>query len=326
MKKILLFSFIVLFAAVAARILHKPRAASYVSREESAMGTFVTITMEKREDCEKLLDESFNKIKELEKIFSVHDPESEISRLNALKQMEVSEELLFLINKSIEISSTTEGAFDITALPLIALYRNAEKEGVPPSDILIKETVKQIGWNRIKIEGSMVKIPCGIDMGGIAKGYIVDRTAGFLKERGVESALINAGGDIYCLGKNPKGRKWSIGIQNPLRKDAVKKIIHITGRGIATSGDYERYLAIKGKKYGHIVNPATGKSVQDFPAGVTVIAGDAATADGLATAFFVLGAEKSIQLADRMENVEVLLIDGRGNVSESANFSNLAAP
>ncbi|MBN1444519.1 MAG: FAD:protein FMN transferase [Candidatus Omnitrophica bacterium] len=307
-------------------VTHKSAATGFVFREEPAMGTFVKITIEKSKGCEKLLDESFGKIKELERKFSIYGTESEINRLNNLRRMQVSDGLLFLIKKSIEISSATEGAFDITVLPLINLYRNAEKEGIPPSDIRIGETVNRIGWQKIEIKGRTVEIPCEIDMGGIAKGYIVDKTAGFLKDKGVENALINAGGDIYCFGKNPKGGKWSIGIQDPFKKDAVKKIIHVTECGIATSGDYERHLMIKGEKYGHIVNPKTGKSVQDFPAGVTVVARDAATADALATAFYVLGVEESIELAEGMENVEVMLIDGKGTVFESANFSNLAAP
>lgn len=326
MKKILLFYFILLFAVVAALILYKPHAAPYVSREEPAMGTFVKITMERREDCEKLLNESFCRIKELEKTFSVHDSESEISRLNKLKKAEVSDELLFLIRKSIEISRATEGAFDITALPIINLYRNAEKKGIPPSENQIKETIKRIGWQKIEILGSDVKIPCEIDMGGIAKGYIVDKTAEFLKAQGIRSALINAGGDIYCFGENPGGRKWSIGIQDPFVRSGVKRIVHVTGYGIVTSGDYERYMTIKGKKYGHIVNPLTGKSVQNFPAGVTVIASNAATADGFATAFYVLGVKKSIEIAEREKNMEVLIIDGDGKIYESRKFSNFAAP
>ncbi len=326
MRRTAILCGLLLLAASLFFVISKRSACNYVAREELAMDTFVKITMEKSSDDEAILNEAFSRISELEKVFNVHDPDSEISRLNRLKKSEVSEELLHLIKKSITVSKVTGGAFDITVLPLMNLYRNAEKRGTPPSEQEIRKTLEHVGWERIGIRGNTVIIPESIDMGGIAKGYIVDRTAEFLKEKGVRSALINAGGDIYCFGKNPDGRKWKVGVQDPFRKDGIRQIVRLTDYGIATSGDYERYLKIKGKKYGHIVNPRTGESVQNYPAGVTVIADNAATADGFATAFFVLGIEKSIELANMEKNLEVLLIDDKGKIHESRNFSKFTAP
>lgn len=295
---------------------------AYISRQEPAMGTFVTITIEQAEDSQSVLDDAFAKIRALEKRFSVFERESEISRLNRIKKLKVSEETLELIKKSIHVSSITGGAFDITCKPLSDLYRHAEERNVPPSDIELLEALERTGWQRIKISGSCVEIPgkMEIDPGGIAKGYIVDKTVQFLKDSGVENGMVNAGGDIYAFGRNPKGKKWQIGINDPFKKGAIRRIIEMSGFAVATSGDYERYFYIKNKKYGHIINPVTGKSVQDFPVSVTVSASDCAAADGLATAFFVLGAEKSVRLADKMEGVGAFIIDGDKRVYMSRDF------
>lgn len=326
MKKTLLFFSLLCLLLFFVFVARKALRPSYVSREEPALGTFVSITIEKTQDCEAILNGAFKKIRELETIFSVHNPESELSRLNSLKKTGVSGQLLYLIQKSLHISEITGGAFDITVLPLIHLYKQAEKEGVPPSESQIKEALAYVGWTKIEINGTTVRIPGELDMGGIAKGYIVDKTAEFLREKGVKNGLVNAGGDIYCFGKSPGGGKWRIGIQDPFQKNSIIETLNISGFAAATSGDYERYLSIKGKKYGHIINPATGKTVQDFPAGITVIAPDTATADGLATAFFVFGVAKSIEISDRMDNVDVFIIDGNGKTYQSRNFALFTLP
>ncbi len=325
MKKVYL-SFGLCFFILFVFATYKTTNPSYISRKEPALGTFVTITIENTPGCKVLLDRAFQKIREIEKIFNIYAPDSEISCLNRLKKMEVSNQLLYLIQKSIQISEITKGAFDITVLPLIEIYRKCEKENVPPSENQVKEAMQYVGWGKIQIKGNTVTIPGGLDMGGIAKGYAVDRTVGFLKEKGVENGLINAGGDIYCIGKSPSGRKWRIGIQDPFHKTGILKTLYLTDTAVATSGDYERYISIKGKKYGHIINPVTGKTVQDFPTQVTVIAENTTIADGLATAFFVLGAEKSIEISDGMDNVAVMIIDSNGKTYQSRNFSRFMLP
>ncbi|MCM8762703.1 MAG: FAD:protein FMN transferase, partial [Candidatus Omnitrophica bacterium] len=225
-------------------------------------------------------------------------------------------------------SKITGGVFDITVLPLINLYREAEKKRVPPSDEDIRKILQYTGYEKIKIKDNIIQIPekAEIDTGGIAKGYIVDNTTKFLKKNGVQNGLVNAGGDIYCFGRNPEGGKWKIGIRDPFNKEKTIKTIYISDCGVATSGDYERYLYIKGKKYGHIINPLTGKTVQDFPVSVTVIAPDTTTADAFATAFFVMGVEKSINLVNKLEEVSLFIIDGNGKLYESENFSKFTLP
>lgn len=292
------------------------------------MGTFIGIKIEADENGAAILDDAFAAIRKMEKAFSVFEKGSEISRLNRLKKMQVSDETLRLIKKSNHISLITKGAFDITCKPLTDLYREAEKRNSPPSGKEIKAVLQRTGWQKIIIKGNCVELPAGgeIDPGGIAKGYIVDRTADFLKAKGVKNAVVNAGGDIYAFGKNEQGKKWRIGIRDPFDKDSLRGVVEVSGFALATSGDYERHFTIKKKKYGHIINPATGISVQNSPAGVTVSAPDCATADALATAFFVLGATKSIRIADTLEGVEVFIIGGDKKIHKSKKFSTISFP
>lgn len=301
---------------------------TYISREEPALGTFVNVTINKIPHSESILDNAFLLIKSLEKKFSIYIEDSEVSQLNRNKKIKVSDEMKHVIEKSIHISQLTTGAFDITVLPLIKLYREAEKKGVPPSDEEIRKVLQYIGYEKIKIKNNIIQIPdkAEIDTGGIAKGYIVDRTAELLQKNGITDGLVNAGGDIYCFGKNPEGRKWKVAIRDPFNKDRVLQTVHLSGYGIATSGDYERYLTIRSKKYGHIVNPLTGKTVQNFPVSVTVIAPDTITADGLATAFYVMGVKESLKIAENMDNIAIFIVDGDGKTYKSKNFSYFTTP
>ena len=301
---------------------------SYISRQEIGAGTFIRITIQKGEKSAEIFNEAFSKIKEMEKIFSVYDSESEISCLNRQKKLKVSNELLFLLKKSLYISSITKGAFDVTCKPLTDLYKRAKKRNYPPSDDEIQDVLKHIGWQNIRIENNYVEIPehSEIDFGGIAKGYIVDKTVNFLKEKGIKNGMVNAGGEIFAFGNNPHGKNWQIGIRDPFSNNGIIKKIRVKNFGVATSGNYENFFSIRGKKYGHIINPVTGRTVQDFPVSVTVIAPDCTTADALATAFFVLGGEKSLTIADSIEGIDVFIIDGNRKIYESKNFSHLVLP
>ncbi|MFQ5835694.1 MAG: FAD:protein FMN transferase, partial [bacterium] len=147
-----------------------------------------------------------------------------------------------------------------------------------------------------------------IDLGGIAKGYAVDRAIESLRKNGIRRALVNAGGDLYALGSGPGKEKWQVGIQDPREEDKLLGIIKVKDVGVATSGDYRRYFTIEGRRFSHIVNPKTGQTVQDVPMSVTVIAPDATTADALATGVFVLGPQKGIELIESLPQVEGMIV------------------
>ena len=294
----------------------------FISETRTALGTFFQIKIEKKNNSSEIINQAFKKVEELEDKLSVFREGSDVYKINKYKKATVSPETIDVIKRSFEISRITEGAFDITCKPLINLYKKCGKEKRLPSKKEIKETLKKINWKDVKITGNEVVLKKGmeIDLGGIAKGYIVDKIVEFLKMKGIKNGLVNAGGDIYCWGKNPEGKRWIIGIRNPFYKDRIIGKISLTEKGIATSGDYEQYIKIKGKKFSHIVNPKTGKTVQNFPVSLTVIAPDCTTADGLATGFFVSGIKKAVEIANKIKEVEVLIVDENKKVYKSKNF------
>lgn len=322
MSKIL-FTFPVIFLLVG-KIFPYP----LITETEIALGTYVEIKIEKKPESKKIIEEAFKKIKEFENKMSIFNPESEISLVNKNKKWKISDDTKQVILKAIEISKLTDGAFDITCKPLLDLYREAKKKNRPPSETEIKKVLKYVGWKKLKIDGNILILKKGmeIDLGGIAKGFIVDKIAEFLKKKGIKNGLINAGGDIYCFGLNPEGKYWKIGIRNPKERSKIIEVINLSGKGVATSGNYERYIKIKKEKFGHIVNPKTGKSTYNIPLSVTVIAPDCATADGLATGCFVLGVKKGLELLNRIKNVEGIIIDENMKIYRTKNFSLFTSP
>jgi len=147
-----------------------------------------------------------------------------------------------------------------------------------------------------------------LDLGGIAKGYAVDKAIVVLRKEGIEAALLNAGGDIYCLGGRDKNKKWRVALQHPRKKNSILTVLELEDMACATSGDYQKYIQIDGRRYSHIINPKSGYPCTDVPASVTVLAEDCASADALATSIFVLGPKKGIDLINRLENTEAIVV------------------
>jgi len=298
----------------------------YVEKTDFLLGTVIQIKIEKIKDSNKILNSAFELVKDLEYKFSIFKDESEVSKLNKYKKLKVSTDLLDVIKKAIYISEITDGAFDITCRPIINLYREKSKENELPTKREIEEILGNVGCRRIKIRDNFVILSDSmeIDLGGIAKGYIVDRVFQFLKLNGIKNGLVNAGGDIYCWGLNEKKRDWKIGIENPFEENKIIGIFEIKNKGIATSGNYKRYLEIKNKKIGHIINPKTGLPVNGNIISVTVIAPNCTTADGLATGIFVLGIEKGLKIINELPHIECLIIDKEGEIYKSSKFPKLS--
>lgn len=147
-----------------------------------------------------------------------------------------------------------------------------------------------------------------IDLGAIAKGYAVDQAVKRLKGLGVQSALVNAGGNIYCLGKKGN-RKWHIGVRHPRKSDEIIFYLDLENQAAATSGDYEQFFILDKKRYNHIIDPKTGYPVDNKIASATIVAQDATTSDGLSTTMFVLGKEKGLELANKIDGVEVKIVE-----------------
>ena len=290
-------------------------------RSKNLLGTIVEITILDQDKPQQLIDNAitsaFSEMQRVESLVSRFVLTSDISRINAdshKRATKVSLETIALIEEAILFSRLSDGAFDITIYPLIELWgiRQIEKKELPTSE-QINVALGKIGYQHIDILKKQQSIFLGreqmsLDLGGIAKGYAVDKAIDVLKKFKVRSALINAGGDIYCLGQKGQDDKWRIGIQDPRKKRALLGTLEIKDKAVATSGDYENYIRIKTKKYSHIINPESGYPLYGVPASVTVLAKNCARADALATALFVLGKEKGIALVNQLQDTEAIIV------------------
>lgn len=294
---------------------------STFSETRFLLGTNVEIKVitNNKNAAQKAIDAAFSEIERIEKITSSFIEGNELARLNETGSSG-NFELVNIMDKSLYFSRMTDGAFDITVSPLIKLWGFKTEEHKVPSDDEIKETLKIVGYHRITLDYKNEKVYLNkskVDLGGIAKGYAIDNAIKILKINGIKKGLVNAGGDIRFIGN----KTWRIGIQHPRLRSKLVKKLKLKNRAIVTSGDYERYFVENDKRYHHIINPATGYPVAECVS-VTVIAGDALSADALATGLFVLGVDRSISLIESLKGTEVIIIDSEGNIFTSEGIKN----
>lgn len=273
-----------------------------------AMGTFIEVTSPDKRAIKIVFDE----VSRIEKLLSKYNPDSEISRLNKSGQVKASPETFFIIGQSVEFWKLTEGAFDITVGPLLDLWGFTQKQYTVPKDEKIKSVLGLIGSDKIilNIRDNMIKFKLSgvkIDLGSIAKGYALDCAINKLKQAGIRSCLIDAGGQVHCLG-DKFGVPWNIAVKDPRQKGFIG-YLELKDKAVATSGDYEQYFTKKNKRYAHIIDPKTGYPAAAGIVSVTVVACDGLTADALATAIFVLGRIKGEALAKKFPDVEVRIIE-----------------
>ena len=248
--------------------------------------------------------------------------DSEISRVNkeAFKRaVPVSESTYEVLQRSVKFSELTAGAFDVTVGPLMDLFHNAEKDAAAPSEEQIAEARSKVGFEKLKLDSHNRTVRFAVegmrlDLGGIAKGYAIDKAIEAARRGGASGAMIDIGGDIRCFGSPPEDREhWLIGVQDP--NSAMEGIaggklllaLKITNGAVATSGDYRQFVQIEGKRHGHIMNRKTGTSAKGLSS-VTIIADNATDADALATAVSVMDAEKGLALIEGLPGTEAILI------------------
>jgi FAD:protein FMN transferase len=290
-----------------------------------AIGTYLEVISADRE-ASKIVHQE---VKRLEKIFNNYDPESEISRLNNTynTQVSASSEMIEVLLLAKEIYDFTYGAFDISCGCLYEYWKEIIDRNKPVYGIG-KETLRSLkgscGINDVYInkENKTVMIKkrgLKIDLGGIAKGYIVDKCIGALKKEGIENALINAGGDLYCLGES-NYHEWRVGLKLPGQSQAIAGAYELKNQAMATSGDYEQFFELDGKRYSHIIDPRSGRPAEGKNMSVSVVAKTTALADSLATAFYILPKEQIQNVIDEHDlevKVFILDVDEQGKVARS---------
>jgi thiamine biosynthesis lipoprotein len=251
--------------------------------------------------------------------------ESELTRLNERAgqgPIEVSPELCELVARAVEISRLTEGAFDPTWYPLGRLWDFKADPPVLPDPDAVERARAYVDAQRIRVdlEQHTVELPAGfsIELGGIAKGWGVDRGMRTLMDHGVRHGVVDAGGDLKALGAKFDA-PWQIAIKHPRRREEVLAVIPVSNRCVVTSGDYERFFEVDGRRYHHILDPRTGLPSTGCMS-ATVVGPDAAFCDALATAMCVLGPERGMPIVEGLERVEALLVDMDGEVHVSSGL------
>ncbi len=286
-------------------------------RTRMLMGTVVEIRVlaDDADRFQPAVDQVFAEMARLEELLSPHRSNSEISRLSLPDEsVAPSRETLEVIAIGQEVAAVSNGAFDLGLGRLIRLWGFAAGEPRLPEAEEIAAALQGVGPDDVSLQqGRVVKSHprLEVDLGGVAKGYAVDRAVAILMQAGVKHATVNAGGDLRLIGDH-RGRPWRIGIQHPRRPGEVLVRLELSDRAVVTSGDYERSIEIEGQRYHHILDARSGYPA-DGCQSVTVVADSAALADALATAAFVLGPEAGLALLTAQPGVEGLIIaaDGR---------------
>ena len=304
-----------------------PARAGWVGEAIDLMGTSCSVELWADDEARgrALVAEVLAEYRRIDAEMSTYKPDSEISRVNAHAAetpIVVSDELFRLVERSLELSAASEGAFDITYDSVGYLYDfRAHKR---PTDAEIAARLPAIDYRHVVLDRAKRTIffttqGVRINLGGIAKGYTVELAAAMLRSRGVENAILNAGGDSRVIGDR-RGQPWIVGIRHPRVAGEVVTRLPLVDEAISTSGDYERYFEENGRRYHHIINPATGRPTEGILT-VTVIGPDGTMTDGLDTAIFVLGVERGLKLIESYPDYETIIVDSSGKVSYSKGLT-----
>jgi thiamine biosynthesis lipoprotein len=310
------FALIVLAAAVFAPPAH----AEWLQRTDAIMGTriYVELWDENSDHGGAAIDAVMAEMHRIDDLMSHYKPESQLSQINAHAAQEpvkVDPELFDLIKLSTHYSEITEGAFDITYASVGYLYDY--RRHIKPTEEQIKAALPGVNWRNMLLdqEHHTVRFErpgMRIDLGGIGKGYAVDRGIAVLQARGITHAVVTAGGDTRIIGDH-MGRPWLVAIRHPDDRDKVVTRIPLSDAAMSTSGDYERYFDEKGVRYHHIIDPHTGHSASKVRS-ATIIGPTATQTDGMSKTAFVLGPEKALEIINRMPEYDAVFVTPDGKV------------
>ncbi len=300
-----------------------------VTRHISLMSTRVefSIVTQKQLVANKAIDEAIAEIKRIVSVMSEWEPDSLISRVNQnahKRPVVITNELYQLLLAAQDISASTQGKFDITFASAGQLWDF--RKGIIPSKKAIEQAIAPIDYRHLKLDAkgptAYIDHPeTKVGLGGIAKGYAVDRAADIIRQHGFSEFSVNAGGDLYVEGQH-KNSLWRIGIQNPRASDKLIALLPIANAAVATSGDYERFFIKDGVRYSHILDPDTGHPARKCQS-VTVLAPKTFMADALATGVFVLGPDQGIKLINNLPGTEAVVIDASGKIYVSEGLPEL---
>jgi thiamine biosynthesis lipoprotein len=274
------------------------------------------------------IDAAINEVRRIEKLLTTYDENSQTNRINnqaGIKPVKVDREVFDIIQRSIKISALTQGAFDISYGSVDKRLWNFDiRMKALPDAVTAKKMVRLINYQHIILNESDCTVflkdkGMRIGFGGIGKGYAAERAKHILKQNGIENGIVNAAGDLTTWGYQPDGKPWTIGIADPSNAYQLFSYVNITDMAVATSGNYEKFVMIGGKKYSHTINPKTGLPVRGIKS-VTIICNNAELADAMATPVTIMGVDAGLYMINQMKDIACIIIDDNNNLFTSKNI------
>lgn len=267
------------------------------SRELFAMDTFMSLQAY-GERAEEAMERAAEEIERLDACLSAENQDSEVAALNRTGSASLSEDAAYLLEQSLRLSKETDGAFDIAIYPVMEAWGFVGDEFFVPSDeeledLLLLCDIQLVQYEEESRQVRFLKEGVKIGFGGIAKGYASSRIMDIYREEGLESGLVNLGGNVQALGGKPDGSGWRVAIQHPQEDSQKLGVLTVKDRAVITSGGYERYFERDGVTYHHIIDPSTGKPADSGLISVTIVSPDGTLADGLSTSLFIMGEEEA---------------------------------
>lgn len=264
-------------------------------------------------------------ILELEDMLSVTDPNSELSTLNRESSGTPSAELYALLEAALALCADTEGALDVTVYPVLRAWGFTTDSFRIPEAAELEQLLMLVDHKAVTLLEGKVSLPEGVllDLGGVAKGWCGDRAAQAMEEAGVDSALLNLGGNVRCVGCSPNGEPWRIAVKNPLEPESANYlgVLEAADVSVVTSGGYERCFEQDGQTYWHILDPETGEPARSGLLSVTVVCANGLRCDGLSTALFVMGAQDALAYWRSSGSFEAILVEENGTVTVTAGLA-----
>lgn len=264
-----------------------------------------------------LIDQSESLIASLESLVSVTDTGSELYAINQTGSGTLTGKASSLMEQALEICRRTDGALDLSIYPIVRAWGFTTGSYQVPDEAEIQALLPLVDYRKIQYDAATgtVTLPEGmeIDLGSVAKGYAGQLAAQMLREHGVQSALLNLGGNVQTVGTKPDGSPWQIGIKDPQGEDAMM-VLSVEDQAVVTSGGYERYFEQDGQTYWHIMDPSTGHPADSGLISVTIVGDEGVVCDGLSTALFVMGLEKAADLWAQSGDFEAVFVTASGEV------------
>ncbi|MFL0197153.1 FAD:protein FMN transferase [Clostridium sp. WILCCON 0269] len=286
------------------------------TREMFALDTIINLKYYGK-NADKALDESVNRISDIEKKMSIFLSTSEISQINAnsgKKPVRISADTFYVVEKAYQQAKLSNGAFDPTVEPLTYLWGIGTPHQKIPSQSEIDKVKPLINYHDIIMDKNTLTVELrqrsqGLDFGGIAKGYSADELKKICRKYNINSALIDLGGNVYAVGNNPDGTAWKIGVQNPLADTGqYLGIVAATDKSLVSAGDYQRFFVQNGKTYGQIFDPSTGYPSANGIIGTTILSDYSIDGDALSNSLYVLGVDKGLKLIESLKGTDALCI------------------